>query len=48
MTEERLIVVGAGGQVDEWAVPKGLAAGLYFFRVARMGERAATVEVLIQ
>jgi hypothetical protein len=48
MTEEKVIVVGAGGQVDEWAVPKGLAAGVYFFRVARMGERAATVEVLIQ
>lgn len=48
IAEERVIVVGARGQVDEWAVPNRLAAGVYFFRVARMGERAFTVEVLIQ
>jgi hypothetical protein len=48
MKEGRVIVVGARGQVDEWVVPNGLAAGVYFFRVARMGERAVMVEVLIQ
>ena len=48
MTQERVIEVAGKGQVDEWAVPGGLAAGLYFFRVARPGEKAAPVEILIQ
>jgi hypothetical protein len=43
-----MIEVGGKGQVDEWAVPNGLVAGVYFLRVARPGTKAYTVEVLVQ
>jgi hypothetical protein len=48
ITQERVVEVGGKGQVDEWAVPNGLAAGVYFLRMARPGEKGYTVEVLVQ
>jgi hypothetical protein len=48
MVQERMIDVAGKGQVDEWAVPNGLAAGVYFLRVVRPGEKGYTVEVLVQ
>jgi hypothetical protein len=57
ITQERMIEVSGKGQVDEWAVPNGLAAGVYFLRVTersssdevqRSGAKAYTVEVLVQ
>jgi hypothetical protein len=48
VVQERVVVVGGKGQVDEWALPEGLAAGVYFLRVVGPGTRAYTVEVLVQ
>ncbi len=57
ITQERMIEVGGKGQIDEWAVPNGLAAGVYFLRVTersssdevqRPGAKAYTVEVLVR
>jgi len=45
---ERMIYVAGEGQVDDWAVPNGLAAGIYFLWVVRPGEKGYTVEVLVQ
>ena len=43
-----MIEVVAKGQVDEWPLPAGLAAGVYFIRVSVAGEPAKTTEVLVQ
>jgi hypothetical protein len=48
INQERELEVAGKGQVDEWALPGGLAAGIYFLRVARPGDRAVTKEILIQ
>lgn len=45
---ERMIYVAGKGQVDDWEVPNGLAAGVYFLWVVRPGEKGYTVEVLVQ
>ena len=46
--QQRTMDVGGKGQVDEWALPGGMAAGVYFLRVARPGEKVQTTEVLVQ
>jgi hypothetical protein len=48
ITQERVIEVAGQGQVDEWAVPDGLAAGVYFLRVARPGAKGVTKEIIIE
>jgi hypothetical protein len=48
IVQERMFEVGSKGQVDEWAVPNGLAAGVYFLRIARPNGKGVTIELLIQ
>lgn len=48
IVQDRMIEVLAKGQVDEWPLPAGLAAGVYFIRVSVAGEPANTTEVLVQ
>ncbi|HEV3323985.1 MAG TPA: T9SS type A sorting domain-containing protein [Puia sp.] len=37
LVEQRLLEVAGKGQVDQWVVPVGLAAGVYFLRVVKEG-----------
>ena len=48
LVQERMVETAGKGQIDEWMLPNGLAAGIYFLRVARPGEKLYTVEVLVQ
>lgn len=49
LVEQRMLEVAGKGQVDQWELPVGLAAGVYFLRV--VGERRAnsyTREIMVQ
>jgi hypothetical protein len=48
VVEERMVEVAGKGQIDEWRLPNGLTAGVYFLRLARPGERVNTMEVIVQ
>jgi hypothetical protein len=48
LVQERVIEVAGKGQVDELALSGGLAAGVYFLRVGKAGERVFTTEVLVR
>jgi hypothetical protein len=48
MVVEKEMTVAGKGQVDEWVVPNGLAAGIYFLRVAGMGKEGYTVKLVVQ
>jgi hypothetical protein len=48
IVQERVGEASGTGQVDEWVLPNGLAAGVYFLRVVRPGEKVWTKEIMVQ
>ena len=46
--QERLITVGGKEQIDEWTLPGGLAAGVYFLEAQRPGGETRTTKILVQ
>jgi hypothetical protein len=49
LVEQRMLEVAGKGQVDQWEVPVGLAAGVYFLRVVKEGgANVYTREILVR
>ena len=48
IVQERIVEVGTRGQLDEWPLPGGLAAGVYFVRAVHQDGEAVTVKVVVQ
>ncbi len=44
---ERVVEVGAAGQVDQWVLPLGLAAGVYVLRMVREGSSRVDVREVV-
>jgi hypothetical protein len=44
---ERVVEVGATGQVDQWVLPLGLAAGVYVLRMVREGSSRVDVREVV-
>jgi hypothetical protein len=44
---ERLVGVGGAGQVDQWVMPVGLAAGVYALRIVRVGNSRVDVREVV-
>jgi len=48
VVQERRIELGGKGKVDEWPLPGGLAAGVYFLRAVAQSGRVITMKILVQ
>jgi hypothetical protein len=47
LVAERLVEVGGSGQVDQWVMPVGLAAGVYVVRIVKEGNSRADVREVV-
>jgi hypothetical protein len=49
LVQQRILEVAGKGQVDQWEVPPGLAAGIYVLRVVKEGrENSYTREIVVR